>query len=347
MHMTLLAEIQSQPQVLAEILETQRSQVDSVAGAIGARRIRLIYLAGRGSSDHAGLYAKYLFGALNRLPLAMAAPSLFSIYQQPPRLDDSLVMGISQSGQSPDIISVVEEGRRQGAMSLAITNDRSSPLAQAAEFVIEMGAGREQAVAATKTYTAQLLILAMLSAMLQADQERLAALEAIPSMLRAWLPIWADLGNIMPRLADLDRCVVLGRGYNYASAYEWAIKLKEMALVDAAPYSSADFQHGPIVMLDAALPILTVTPAGMVSPGIVPFLAELVRKQNARLVAITNHPELLQLASVAIRLPEELPEWLSPIVSIVPAQLFAYYLARVRGIDPEKPRSLQKVTRTE
>lgn len=344
--MSLRSEIFEQPLVLARLLEDQMEGVQEIAQAIRAREVDFIFLAARGTSNNAGLYAKYLWGSLNRLPTALAAPSLFSIYGRPPALRNALVVGISQSGQSPDIVSVVAEGGRQGTPTLAITNDPGSPLAQTAEFVIDTGAGTEKAVAATKTYTAQLLAIAMLSAALSRESDRLAALQRVSALVQQALALDAIIERVTERYRYMEQCVVLGRGYNYATAFEWSLKLKELAHVVAEPYSSADFQHGPVAIVSEGFPVLAVVPGGAVFDTMLALLSSLVSEYQVELLVISNEEEALSLAHTPLRLPAELPEWLSPLVSIVPAQLFCYHLTRAKGYDTETPRGLSKVTRT-
>jgi len=343
---SLRSEIFEQPLVLARLLEDQMEGVQEIAQAIRAREVDFIFLAARGTSNNAGLYAKYLWGSLNRLPTALAAPSLFSIYGRPPALRNALVVGISQSGQSPDIVSVVAEGGRQGTPTLAITNDPGSPLAQTAEFVIDTGAGTEKAVAATKTYTAQLLAIAMLSAALSRESDRLAALQRVSALVQQALALDAIIERVTERYRYMEQCVVLGRGYNYATAFEWSLKLKELAHVVAEPYSSADFQHGPVAIVSEGFPVLAVVPGGAVFDTMLALLSSLVSEYQVELLVISNEEEALSLAHTPLRLPAELPEWLSPLVSIVPAQLFCYHLTRAKGYDTETPRGLSKVTRT-
>jgi len=211
-----------------------------------------------------GCRAKYLWGSTNRLPVALAAPSLFSIYDRPPELRHALVVGISQSGQSPDSVSVVAEGGRQGALTVAITNDPGSPLAQAAEFAVDICAGPEKAVAATKTYTAQLMAIAMLSAALSGQGGRLAELQRVPTLVQQALELDSAIGQAAERYRYMEQCVVLGRGYNYATAFEWSLKLKELAYVVAEPYSPADLQHGPVAILSQGFPVLAAVPGGAV-----------------------------------------------------------------------------------
>lgn len=344
--MNLRAEIFEQPAVLARLLETQMESVQRVAQAIRAREVDFVFLAARGTSDNVGLYTKYLWGAFNRLPIALAAPSLFSIYGAPPLLRRALVAGISQSGQSPDIVSVVNEGRRQGALTLAITNDPASPLAQAAEFVLDICAGPEAAVAATKTYTAQLMTVAMLSTALDGDDDRWEALHRVPEKVQQALDLDAVIERAAERYRYMERCVVLGRGYSYANVFEWSLKLKELAAIVAEPYSSADFLHGPIAIVGPGFPVLAVAPGGAVFGDVLSLLVRLARQHQAELLVISDMDEALVLAHTSLRLPAGMPEWLSPLVTIVPAQLFCYHLTRAKGYDTEAPRGLSKITLT-
>jgi glucosamine--fructose-6-phosphate aminotransferase (isomerizing) len=256
------------------------------------------------------------------------------------------VLGISQSGQSPDIVSVVAEGRRQGSPTLAITNDPDSPLAQAAEFVVDVCAGPEKAVAATKTYTAQLMTIAMLSAAAGDDGDRLADLQRVPELVEQALALDDAIERAVERYRYMEQCVVLGRGYNYATAFEWSLKLKELAYVVAEPYSSADFRHGPVAIVSRGFPVFAVVPDGAIFDDMLAFLSDLVVNRQVELLTISNREEALSLAYTPLRLPDGLPEWLSSIVSIVPAQLFCYHLTRAKGYDPESPRGLSKVTLT-
>ena len=344
--MSLKEEIFEQPAVLGRLLETQKDAVFRMAETIRESGVQSVFLAARGSSDNAGLYAKYLLGATNRLPVALAAPSLFTSYESPPRLTGQLVLGISQSGQSPDIVSVVAEGRRQGALTLAITNEPGSPLAREAELVLNTLAGPERAIAATKTYTTQLAAIALVSVALSDDPQRLEQLQRVSALVEETLDLNERIEDAAQRYRYMNRCVVLGRGYNYATAYEWSLKLKELAYIVAEPYSSADFRHGPVAIVSHGFPVLAVAPTGAVFDDLAGLLAKLVADHQAELLVLSNEPAALGLAQTALKLPDDLPEWLSPLVSIVPAQLFCYHLTRVMGYDTEAPRQLSKVTRT-
>lgn len=344
--MSLASEIREQPAVLERLLRERAAAAQDIARAVRRRDVRWVLIAARGSSDNAALYAKYLWGWHDRLPVAMAAPSLFTLYGTPPRVGGALVVGISQSGQSPDIVSVVEEGRRQGALTLAITNDPASPLAAAAELVFDTATGPERAIAATKTYTAQLLAVAMLATALSEDERTAAELSRAPELVRAALDLDPAIAEAAARYREMTRCVVLGRGFNYATAYEWSLKLKELTYVVAEPYSAADFRHGPLAMAGPGFPVLAVVPDGAVHDDAMTLLRLLVAERGVDLVAVSDRPEPLALARTPLPLPADLPEWLSPLAAIVPGQLFSYHLARAMGLDTEAPRGLTKVTQT-
>jgi glucosamine--fructose-6-phosphate aminotransferase (isomerizing) len=308
--------------------------------------VHYAFLAARGTSDNAGRYANYLWGAHNGLPLALATPSLFTYYQRPPHLKHALVIGVSQSGQSPDIVSVLEEGRRQKCLTLAITNIPGSPLAKTADFVLDIQAGEEKAVAATKTYTAELMAVAMISAALGNAEQPWEELASVSTWMQQALGLDESIAQMAQRYRYMEQCVVLGRGFNYATAFEWALKMKELTYIIAEPYSSADFQHGPIAMIEGGFPVLAVAPRGRVHGSMLEMLTRLRKQKDAELVVISDDAETLGLAQSPIELPPQIPEWLTPLVGIIPAQLFACHLTKVKGYDTETPRSITKVTET-
>jgi glucosamine--fructose-6-phosphate aminotransferase (isomerizing) len=339
-------EIHEQPEVLTRLLDRQAETAARIAAAIRTRDVRYAVIAARGTSDNAARYAQYLFGALNRLPVALATPSLFSIYRTPPQLRDALVLGISQSGQSPDIVAVIEEGRRQGALTVAVTNAPDSPLAHAADHVLPLDAGEERAVAATKTYTAQLAALALLAVQLAGDSERLASLRSMPEAVKKTLALEEPISMAAQRYAYATECVVLGRGYNYATAFEIALKLKELSYIVAESYSSADFRHGPVAIVERGFPVVVVTPQGAVYPDTLALAHELAARE-AELIVISEQDEPLRLARTPLRLPVALPEWLSPFTSVLPGQLLALHITLAKGYDPDHPRGLEKITETQ
>jgi glucosamine--fructose-6-phosphate aminotransferase (isomerizing) len=345
--MSLFSEIYEQGNILEGLLSRQMSTVEEIARSLRKHNPPFVFLAARGTSDNAGRYANYILGSHNRLPVALATPSLFSIYNQPPKLNGALVVGISQSGQSPDIVSVLTEARAQGSPTLAITNAPDSPLGQSADWVINIQAGVEAAVAATKTYTSQLMAIAMLSAALSGERTAYDSLSQVPGWVRQVLERSDRISHMADRYRYMQHCVVLGRGYNYATAYEWALKLKELTYVIAEPYSSADFQHGPIAIVEQGFPIMAVAVSGQIFGNTLEILHQLRRGSRAELVVISDELEALEIANTPLPLPVGIPEWLSPIPAIIPAQLFTHALTRARGLDTEAPRSIRKVTETQ
>jgi glucosamine--fructose-6-phosphate aminotransferase (isomerizing) len=341
----LISEITEQSQAMQRLIALEEENIQNVAEAIRSRAPRYLMLTARGSSDNAARYGQYLFGGFNHLPVALATPSLFSIYNQPPHLQDALVLSISQSGQTPDILAVVESARQQGALTISITNSPESPLAQLSDYRINMQAGPELSIAATKSYTNSLLSLALLSTHLAQDSIRRAEIAAVPGLAAQIMP---SMENIISEAAvdqHAHACVVIGRGFNYSTAFEIALKLKELAYLLAEPYSSADFQHGPVALVENGFLVIAVIPEGKVAGDLTDFLAQL-KVRAPRLVVISPHEEALASANYPISIPTGIPEWLSPLITVIPGQIFALGLAQARGIDPDHPRGLNKVTLT-
>ena len=342
--MALRDEILEQKNSIKTLLDNQADTIRSIAQSIG--KPSGIFIAARGTSDNAARYAKYVWGYNNRIPVALAAPSLFSVYQKPPLLGDNLVVGISQSGESPDILAVLAEANHQGCSTLAITNLPDSPLGLEANYVIDIQAGPELSVAATKSYTAQLGAIAMLSAAWTGEPELWKQLAEIPDFIAALLEQENQIQTYALRYRYMDQCVVLGRGFNYATAFEWSLKLKELTYVVAQPYSSADFLHGPIALVSSGFPVFAVAAQGEVLEDMAALLKKLKEIHRADLFIISENQDLLQIADCPLSLPAGIPEWLSPLVCIIPAQLFSYHLTLIKGIDPDTPRGLTKVTLT-
>ncbi|MEO8391888.1 MAG: SIS domain-containing protein [Chloroflexota bacterium] len=341
----LYSEITEQPAVLARLLKEERTAVEKIAEAIRQRNPHYVVLAARGSSDNAAHYSQYLFGTINTLSAALATPSIFTLYEQAPRLDDALVIAISQSGQSPDIISVIAEGRRQGALTVALTNAPDSPLAQTAEHTIYLHAGAENAVAATKTYSTSLMALAMLSSALAQDETRFETLARVPEWIEQVLRNRDWTNSSAERYTYVDYCVVASRGYNYSTAYEIALKLKELTYIVAEPYSSADFQHGPLALVEHGFPVFAIIPEGKLAGELITFFNQL-KERGADLIVVSANPEALALAQTPLPIPSGIPEWATPLVMVVQGQLFALGLTLAKGFDPDQPRGIRKVTLT-
>jgi glucosamine--fructose-6-phosphate aminotransferase (isomerizing) len=269
------------------------------------------------------------------------------LYHEPPILNNSVVFGVSQSGQSPDIVSVLEESHRQGALTIAITNNLSSPLSKSADFSIDILAGEEKAIAATKTYTAQLVIIAMISSALTRDRESRLEMNKLSEWINKIILQEKCIQEIAYNYKGIEKCVVLGRGYNYASAFEWALKLKELSFISSEAYSSADFQHGPIAVLDNDYPVFVIAPEGKVLPSLYETVKNIQLRLSPKVLTISNNSNMLSISSDRISIPYDIPEWLSPIPAIIAGQLFTYHLTCSKNLDPNNPRLLKKVTETE
>ena len=340
----LSQEIHQQPDVVRQLLNSEADHVARLSSEL-RDRYEYVVIVARGSSDNAARYAQYLFGAYNRLQVSLATPSLFTLYHTPPRLEGALVLAVSQSGQSPDIVEVIAEGKRQGCPTLAITNAPDSPLALASEYHLYIHAGRETAVAASKSYTASLGALALLSTALNNDEGRLTELRSVPEAIERTLEGLGVVVSRVERYRYMTHCAVIGRGFNYSTAFEVALKIKELTRTATEPYSSADFRHGPVAMVRDGFPVILVAPRGAVFED-VRSLASDVRSLGAELLIISDDEEMLNQAHLAMPLPGGLPEWLTPLVAVLPGQLFAMALAEAKGLDPDSPIGLRKVTET-
>jgi glucosamine--fructose-6-phosphate aminotransferase (isomerizing) len=341
----LYQEIHEQPTVLERVLLHERPIIEQLAQAIKEHDISHVVIAARGTSDNAGRYAQYVLGSLNGLTVALATPSLFTIYQQPPRFGNALVLGISQSGKSPDIVAVVAEAKRQGALTAVFTNTPDSDMAQHGDFVINLQAGPEKSVAATKTYSSALMAIASLGAALSGEEKPWDALQRIPNAVSFTLGINDAIAQVTPRYRYMERSIVIGRGYNYATAFEMALKMKELTYTIVEPFSSADFLHGPLALIEPGFPVFVIAPTGKMQAEMADFIATL-HQQKAEVICLSDVPDLLKASRIPLLMPQTVPEWLSPITAIVPGQLFALHLAHTRDFDVDAPRTIQKVTET-
>ncbi len=334
-------EIDQQPAIFADLLAAQE-QFAEVAAVIAERRPRFALLAARGSSDHAALYAKYLIEVLLQLPVGLTSPSTTTLYGARPDLTDVLLMTVSQSGGSPDLVAVTESGRASGALTVAVTNTTDSPLASAAELSLNIRAGAEQAVAATKTYSATLLALYLLIDAIRGGGAALA--RTLPDLAATTLADAADpVEEAVQRYRFAGRMVTTGRGYSLATAHETALKLAETSYLSARSYSGADLLHGPVAAIDAETAVLALCSAGLGGES-TREVVEAVHQRGADICAIGSAASKTPAAH-RIPVPESAEE-IAPILEILPAQQLALGLALARGIDPDNPRGLQKVTKT-
>lgn len=340
----LCKEIYQQPSVLQGILRNAEDIIFPVAkNLIG--KFHAVTIAARGTSDNAARYAQYLFGYHNRFPVTLATPSLFSLYKTPPDMKGSLVIGISQSGQSPDICAVLDEGRRIGSPTLALTNHIDSPLARICEYTIPLQAGIEESVAATKSYTASLLCLALLSVGFSQSSIIPDHFYLIPAEVSKLIDIVLENKAVKQLFHKGVKGVVLGRGFNYATAFEIALKIKELTGLSLEPYSSADFRHGPISMIKKDDVAIIIGVEGPIKKDILE-MSKMFLAKSLKTISIGNIMELPDQSTIHFPSSPDIPEWLSPILTVIPGQLLSAVIGLEFGFDIDHPFDLNKITQT-
>jgi glutamine---fructose-6-phosphate transaminase (isomerizing) len=340
----MLREIREQPGVLARLCAAVGPQVRALGRRLRRAPPVAVVLVARGSSDNAALYGRYIVETLWGIPVSLAAPSVLTVYGARLRLRRTLVIGLSQSGASPDIVEFVEGARARGALTVAVTNHEASPLARAADEAVLLGTGPERSVAATKTYTAQLTVLSLLVADAAGARRLVDLHRRLPDLAGQTLAKEDRVHRIAAGLRDIEECLVTSRGYNFATAREAALKLKETCYLVAEPLSSADLLHGPIAVVERGFPVLLIAPPGRAFRHLAQIAARL-RRRRAHTVVLSSDAGLLRGATDPLDVPVEGDEVLSPHIYVLPLQLLAYHLSRIRGLDPDHPRGLRKVTR--
>src|SRR5438067_6050681 len=340
----LETELREQPAALARLLDQQGGRAAEVGAALRGDDVRYVVIASRGSSSNAARYAQYVLGRAHRVPVMFATPSLYTIYEQPPRLTGAVVVGISQSGASPDVASVLAEARRQGRPTIALTNVADSPLARAADVVLPLEAGEERAVAATKTYLNSLGAIALLFAASDGPVAE-AELEEMPGVLRRQIELSLETAPALEEYADSVGATVVARGVNYGTAFEIALKIRELSGLVVEAYSPADLMHGPIAAIRPGWPVIVVAPTGPARPSVEDLVLPL-RERGARIIAVSDVSAVLRRAQTRLPLVARVPEWLSPLTAVIPGQLTALRLAQLRGLDIDSPAGLKKVTLT-
>jgi len=354
-------EIHEQPAAIQRALTGTLAVIKEIVSQVSRREIDLIVLVARGTSDHAALYAQYVFQYLNGIPVALGTPSIMTLYGARLHLQHALVIGISQSGAAPDVSEVLRRAREDGALTLCITNVEGSLLAGVADYVLYCNAGQEVSVAATKTYTTTCAILAQLSASLPGGEALAPHLACIPTLVMAALQSEAQIAALVARYVHARDCVVLGRVFNYSTARETALKLAETCYLIATPFSTADFRHGPAALIEYGRPVILYAPSGR-TLGDTREVLQLLNERQADTIVIAEDAHLLSLATTPIQArlplpadlisrplagePVEVAELLAPLPYIVYGQFLALYLALQKGLNPDQPRGLSKVTRT-
>ena len=338
----MLDEIFEQPVVLEKTIKNESAKIKKLGKFLRSKDIDLIVIAARGSSDNASLFGRYLLEITAGIPVSLSAPSVYTLYDAKINLSKALVIGVSQSGEGVDINQVLEKAKNSGAFTLGITNEENSSMAKIADETLLIHAGREKSVAATKTYTGQMLHFYLLA---QALSEKELSVEKIPNYVEQSLKHREEIEEIVQRYLFMENCVVVGRGLNYGNSYELALKLMETCYVVAERFSSADFFHGPLAVVERRFPVILFAPKGVTQKSNLDLL-ERLKELHADSFAITNDSKIAAQSSISLKLSDRIDEFLSPIPFIVPAQMFAALLAEAKGINPDEPRSLSKVTKT-
>jgi glucosamine--fructose-6-phosphate aminotransferase (isomerizing) len=340
----MLNEILEQPQALRRTFQAERAHAQEFMKSARQRNFRLVVLLARGTSDNAARFGRYLTEITTGIPVSLCAPSVHTVYRAQVDYRQALVVGISQSGEGLDINLVLEAAKRRGGYTVGITNERNSTMAKLVDEVFLVHAGKQRSVAATKTYTGQLMIFYLLAAALGTTVS-MESVSEIPDHVKDTLKLIPELGELVERYRYMEHCVVVGRGINYGNAFEFALKLMETCYVIAERFSAADFLHGPIALIEHDFPAFMFMPPGKTFKDMREVTARL-RKLRAEVVAISAPETRIPAATRVIRVPGKFPEIYSPIPYIVPGQVFAALLAEIKGLNPDKPRSLHIVTRT-
>lgn len=342
----MLNEILEQPRVVKKIIDFEFKNIETIASVIKNNDIRIINIAARGTSDNAAVLGKYLFEYLTGIPTSLFSPSLFTLYKAKINLKNSLLIGISQSGEATDVGEVIRQGKKQKAITLGITNTRGSTLTKISDYFIYIHAKEERSLAATKTYIGQITVLYLLSALIKEDHKLIEEIFHLPPIMQ---DILDKLKNEIPsrceRYRFMERCIVLGRGFNFATALETALKLKETSYCLSEPFSAADFLHGPIVIVEAGFPVIIYAPSGKTFKMMKKTAGKLKRKK-AELIIISDNDDILKYADLPVKINYILPEILTPLIYILFGQIFAFYLSQAKKLPTDQPRYLKKITKT-
>lgn len=342
----MLDEIHQQPDVIKRVVAEETKNITALANEIKKRNINFGMIAARGTSDNAATYGKYLFEIMNGMPIGLAAPSIFTLYKASPKLENTLVVGISQSGKAADVIEYLEGAKRQGALTVGITNEPGSEITKVSDYTILNHGGPERSVAATKTYTSTLAGLYLLNAILAGREDGGDNLIKVADQIKELMKsVEEEIARRVERYRYMDTCIVLARGVNRGTAFEAGLKLAETCYVNSQPYSSVDFIHGPIAIVKEGAPCFLYAPGGAAFDSMMD-MANRLESKGAEMIIVAHNQDILAKATTPFRVPMEIDEMVSPLAYITVGQTFAQYLSRTKGVDPDNPRGLSKVTIT-
>ncbi len=341
----LWQEIHEQPQAIQDTIAQSSDDIMKLAERLREEDIRQVLIVARGASDNAASYARYLFGVVNGVLVTSVASSLFTLYEADIDISNTLVLGISQSGEATDVIDVLEMAGQRGALTAALTNTPDSPICRVVQVPLLTRARREKSVPATKTYTTALAILHQLAAHWAQDTKMADAIQAVPELMDGVFKLEPEIKDKSERYRFLESCVVIARGLNFCTAQEIALKMADCALVLPTAFSAADFMHSAIGAIRRDVACILVAPIGDALSSMLELAMEL-EERNAEILTISNEASLSEVGAVNIHLPAPMPEHITPMVAIVAGQLLAYYIALHKGLNPDRPPGRRKVTRT-
>ncbi len=339
-------EIREQPSVLRKAIETNRNRVTDLVAEAKERGIKSVYFCARGTSDHACVMAQYVFAIVAGIPCALGTPSVFTKYGAHVDLSDMLVIGVSQSGKAEDVLTVLKSANKDGALTAAITNDENSPMAKEALHSLYCDAGPEVSIAATKTFTSQMMILSMIAAEWAGDNDFFETLTKVPDQVGETLEeIVPSVESMAEYLKNIDGAVILGRGMAYPIALEGALKMLETNKIKMKGYATSDFHHGPIAQLKPGDKVFVIEPSGATEDDAASIIGKL-RNVGADIIIVTDDEKLVPSDCKSIVTVNTGCELTSPFTTVPVFQLLASKMTEVRGIDPEVAGVINKITIT-
>lgn len=338
-------EIMQQPDVLKRCIKTNEEEINALTAEIRQGNIKFVVISARGTSDNAAVYGKYVFEILMGLPVMLAAPSVFTLYNGSLNFENSLVIGISQSGEALDVAQVLKSANERGAITVSITNFPNSPLAKMSKYHLFCDAGLEKSVAATKTFTSQMYLLGNLAAKLANNANLMDELSTVPDNMSKIFEIADDIKTTAERYHFVKEMFVLARGINYCIALETALKIQKTTYVGAKAFATSDFHHGPMAMIEKGTPTVIYAPSGPSLNDVIGMISEL-KNSEVDLLVVSDKQEVCDLGNSSFKVPCSGSDFISPFYNIAVAQMLACYLALEKGLNPDNPRILKKITLT-